>query len=166
MLYDVDDCTDQDKYLIHPSKSTSLIYPAKKKNPQNKETFKMNDKDFKVEQNTVHVGIKRDISNRVNTEEKVNLARRAAYALMGAGFHGENGLTPDIGAFMWTSYVVPRLVYGLEVQDLLRTNFGKLEQFQRKCLRQMQGLPDRVFNTVTLALLDEPPVECTVQKIS
>ena len=52
----------------------------------------MNGKDIKVEQNTVHLGIKRDISNRVNTEEKVNLARRAAYALMGAGFHGGMGL--------------------------------------------------------------------------
>ena len=57
------------RYIRVWNKSTSLIYPAKKKNPQNKETFKMNDKDFTVEQNTVHVGIKRDISNRVNTEE-------------------------------------------------------------------------------------------------
>ena len=78
----------------------SLKYPVKKKNPKSKETFKMNGKDIKVEQNTVHLGIKRDISNRVNIEEKVNLARRTAYSLMGAGFHGGNGLTPEICAFM------------------------------------------------------------------
>ena len=124
----------------------------------------MNGKDIKVEQNTVHLGIKRDSSNRVNTEEKVNLARRAAYALMGAGFHGGDGLTPEICAFMWTSYVVPRLVYGSKVQKLFRTDFEKLEQLQRKCLRQIQGISDRVSNTVTLALLGIPPVECIVQK--
>ena len=61
MLYDIDDCTDQDRYLIQPGKSTSLIYPDKKENPQNRETFKMNGKDIKVEQNTVHLGIERDI---------------------------------------------------------------------------------------------------------
>ena len=60
--------------------------------------------------------------------------------------------------------MVPRLVYGLEVQKLFRIDFEKLERFQRKCLRQSQGLPDRVSNTVTLALLGIPPVECIVQK--
>ena len=66
----------------------------------------------------------------------------------------------------YVPYVVPQLVYGLhvEVEKLLKTDFEKLEQFQRKCLRQIQGLPDRVSNTVTLALFGIPPAECTVHK--
>ena len=44
------------------------------------------------ESNTVHLGIKRDVSGKVNVKEKVTLGRRTAYSLMGAGFLSVNGL--------------------------------------------------------------------------
>ena len=46
----------------------------------------MSGKDIKIEQSTVHLGIKRDVCNLVDIEEKIKSSRRAAYALMGAGF--------------------------------------------------------------------------------
>ena len=100
MLCNVDACTNQDRYLIHPGKITSLIYPAKKNNSENIQAFKLSGKDLKVEQNTLHLGIKRGISNWVNIAEKVNPARRAAYALTGVGFHGGNRRIPSMCAFM------------------------------------------------------------------
>ena len=39
-----------------------------------------------------------------------------------------------------------------------------LEKFQRKCLRQNQGLPDKNPNGVTLSLLGIPPVELIIHK--
>ena len=97
-------------------------------------------------------------------EEKVSLARKTAYALMGAGLHAGNGVTKPLCAYMWSTYVVPRLVYGLEVQNLSRTDIESLERFQRKCLRQIQGLPDKTPNCVTLSLMGVPPVETIIHK--
>ena len=56
------------------------------------------------------------------------------------------------------------MVYGLEVQKLSRTDMESLEKFQRKCLRQIQGLPDKTPNCVTLSLLGIPPVELIIHK--
>ena len=92
------------------------------------------------------------------------VGRKTAYALMGAGLHSGNGLTKPLCAYLWSTYVIPRVVYGLEVQKLSRTDMESLEKFQRKCLRQIQGLPDKTPNCVTLSLLGIPPVELIIHK--
>ena len=94
----------------------------------------------------------------------MGLARKIANALMGAGLHAGNGVTKPLCAYMWSTYVIPRLVYGLEVQNLSRTDIESLERFQQKCLRQIQGLPDKTPNCVTLSLMRVPPVETIIHK--
>ena len=39
-----------------------------------------------------------------------------------------------------------------------------MERFQRKCLHQIQGLPDKTSNCVTLSLMGVPPVETIIHK--
>ena len=74
-------------------------------------------------------------------------------ALMGAGLDSGKVLTTSFSANLWSTYVVQRRVYGLEVQKLLvsRTDVESLEKFQRKCLRQIQVLLDNTPNCVTLS---------------
>ena len=72
---------------------------------------------------------------------------------MGAGFHSINGLKQCINGKLWPTYVIPRLLYGLEVLELKQSDIKQLEQYQRKSLKQIQHLPDRTQNSVTLALL-------------
>ena len=79
-------------------------------------------------------------------------ARRTAYSLMGAGFHGKSGIKPSIKADMWRN-VVPRLIYGLEVHNLRKKDILQLEAFQRRCLKQLQSMPSRTSDTASLALL-------------
>ena len=55
--------------------------------------------------------------------------------------------------------MVPRFTYGLEVLELKANDIKSLEQLQRKSLKQLQSLPDRVQNSITLALLGILPVE-------
>ena len=43
-----------------------LIYPPTRKNTEPNEPFKMSGKGIKIEQSTVHLGIKRDVCNRVD----------------------------------------------------------------------------------------------------
>ncbi len=37
-------------------------------------------------------------------EDKIHKARKAAYAMMGAGFHGFNGLCPDVSLNITNTY--------------------------------------------------------------
>ena len=124
----------------------------------------MGGKRIKCEGQCNHLGIFRDIKQKVNIEEKISLRRKTAYALMGAGLHSGNGLTKPLCAYLWSTYVTPRVVYGLEEHKLSRTDVESLEKFQRKCLRQIQGLPDKTPNCVTLSLLGIPPVELIIHK--
>ena len=65
---------------------------------------------------------------------------------MGPGFQGRNELIPCTCGFIWSSNVIPGLVYGLVVHKRRKLDFEKLELLQGKHLCHIQGLPDRVSN--------------------
>ena len=46
--------------------------------------------------------------------DKINTARWALYSLMGSEAHGTNGLSIPAIRRMYTVFVLPRLMYGLE----------------------------------------------------
>ena len=115
-------------------------------------------------QHTNHLGIHRDSNNKVNVAEKVALGRRTAYSLMGAGLHSGNGLKQCVCGKLWSTYVVPCLIYGLEVLDMKGNDIKVLEQYQRKSLKQIQSLPDKTQNSAVLALLGILPLECIIHK--
>ena len=85
---------------------------------------------------------------------------------MGAGFHSGNGLKACLNGFIWSTFVLPRVTYGLEALILRKTDFETLEKFQRKSLKQIQGLSDKAPNVVVLALLGILPVRNTIHKNS
>ena len=86
--------------------------------------------------------------------------------LLGAGFHSGNGLKVSLNGFLWSTFVLPRMIYGLEALLLRKKDFESLEKFQRKSLKQIQGLPDKTPNSVLLALLGISPVEVAIHKNS
>ena len=55
---------------------------------------------------------------------------------MGAGLHGGSGLKATQNGHIWSTFVIPRLLYDLEVQLLKRKDIENLEKFHRKCLKQ------------------------------
>ena len=113
---------------------------------------------------TVHLGIVRNTSGNADIEGKITLGRKTAYSLMGAGLHGDSGLKATLNGHVWSTFVIPRFLYGLEVQLLKNKDIENLEKFQRKCLKQIQGLPDNTSNTACLALLGILPVEALLHK--
>ena len=122
-------------------------------------------KKLQTEDPIVHLGIHRSSNYIPNIEEKINLGRRTAYSLMGAGFHGKSGLKPSIKADMWRKYVVPRLIYGLEVHNpRKKKDVLQLEAFQRRCLTQLQSLPNRTSDTASMALLGMLPANVYIEK--
>ena len=135
LQWDVENNADRERYGKHPSKSSSLTYcPGRRVKCTD---FYLAGQKVTSESNTVHLGIKRDVSGKVNVEEKVTLGRRIAYSLMGAGFHSVNGLKTSKNSHTWETFVVPRIVYVLEVLLLNNKYFECLEMFQRQSLRQI-----------------------------
>ena len=78
---------------------------------------------------------------------------------MGAGFHGGNGSDAAQNGHIWSIFVIPRLLYGLDVQLLKKKDIENSDRFQRQCLKQFHGLPDNTSDSVCLALLGILPIE-------
>ena len=110
------------------------------------------------ESSIVHLGIKQDVSGKVNIEETVTLGRKTA------GFHSVNGLKTRqvliIGQYLSSLALCMDLRYCYQTKK----EFECIEKFQRQSLRQIQGLPDKTPNSITLALLGMLPLKTVIHK--
>ena len=163
MVWDVENSSDRERYCIHPAKSHLLWYSPHKKNDTDFDIFLSDDK-VDITDTAVHLGILRNTAGTVDIEGKIALGRKTAYSLMGAGFRGGSGLQATQNGHIWSAFVIPRLLYGLEVQLLRKKDIEHLEKFKRKCLKQLQGLPDNTSSSACLALLGIIPIEATLHK--
>lgn len=157
----VQDLTSKDLTTINPTKS-ELVPLTKIQNDYNVQlgTEKIGQRD-----DTKHLGIKRMKKRKVNTEERLQIARRTTYALLGPGLYSHKGMSPLVSAKLWKTYVLPRSLYGIEVLNYTATDIKKLETLQLKMCRQMQGLPSRAANIATYALLGTEPIEAALDKL-
>ena len=75
-------------------------------------------------------------------------------------------LKQSIKANMSMKYVIPRLIYGLEVQNLKKKDILQIEAFQKRCtcMKQLQALPNRTSDTASLALMGMLPVTVCIEK--
>ena len=87
-----------------------------------------------------------------------------------AGLYGRNGFNPMVSAKIWTTYIRPRLLHRAELWRELwcldNTNTNILEKFQPDRLKQLQGLPPRTSNCVTLAIMGMFPIEAEIDRKS
>ena len=100
---------------------------------------------------TVHLGIDRNTRSLVIS--------RTLYSLMGAGADGNSGLSPPVSFHMWKPFALPRMLYGIEVSNLRRSETVQLESLQRSILRRLQCLPNNTANVAVYCLLGARPVE-------
>ena len=56
---------------------------------------------------------------------------------MSAGFHGNNELDPGTYIHIMKTYVIPTLLYGLEVINPDKKNLEKLERFHKRMVKQI-----------------------------
>ena len=67
-------------------------------------------------------------------EGNIALGRKTAYSLGeggGCGVPWRSGLQAAQNGHIWSTFVAPRLLYGLEAQLLKKRDIGHLEKFQR-----------------------------------
>jgi hypothetical protein len=119
-----------------------------------------------VKDTITHLGIERSTKSRKqispNITTKLQLGRKTLYALMGAGLHGLNGLPPIVSVKIYVTYVLPRMLSGLEATILTRPEINLLENFHKNTLRQFQNLPKRTGIPPIYLLLGVPPIEAII----
>ena len=109
----------------------------------------------------VHLGIHRNPSGKATptVKSRIKTARRSAYAMMGAGLHGLNGLNPSVSMKLIESYILPRLLYGLDAMIISDTDITSIEKYYRTLLRQIQHLPVNTANEAIYLLVGALPIE-------
>ena len=155
MLDVINSFANREKYVIHPEKSTIMRIP-KKSTRFEVTDWKLGDKEVSISQTATHLGILCSTKNDINTsnvEDRISCARKTIYSLTGTGLHGTNGLSPTACIKLFNTYVLPRLLYGLETFILKPTHFNLLEIFHLSFLRKIQCLPSRSIRGITYLLL-------------
>ncbi|CAC5377732.1 unnamed protein product [Mytilus coruscus] len=110
---------------------------------------------------TTHMGVlctsKPDDPNPIY--ENVKKARRAMYSLMPAGMHGENGLDIQSLLYIFNIYVIPVLLYGLELLTSSGKNLDIIDIFHKKCIKQLLFLPTSTATPVIYILSGQLSIE-------
>jgi hypothetical protein len=81
---------------------------------------------------------------------------------MGAGFHGLNGIGPEVASLVYRTYVLPTLTYGLQALVLSDKEKEVLSAYHRKNIRYLQHLPQSTATPALYLLMGILPVEALV----
>jgi len=86
---------NQHHYNIHPTK-TKIVQCTNSKTSTHEDSWNLGEKLVQPSDEAVHLGLKRTSKNEceINILDRLKVARRTKYALMGSGVHGTNGLDP------------------------------------------------------------------------
>ena len=156
------------RYKIHPLKTTlvSRVSTRTSRIKDKDRKWNMGDKIVTENSKTEHLGIIRSSKgeNAINIQKRTKLARRTMYSLVKTGVHGCNGLNAKISYKIYQVYVVPRLLYGLEVLLLNKGQLEELEKFHIENLKNIQSLPTRTANSIVYLLLGALPLKAEIEK--
>jgi hypothetical protein len=160
----------KEQYTIHPTKSVVSVYNSGISNESWNELspWILYKQPMPVEPVTTHLGVTRTAEKAATVSpfimERLKTGRRTVYALMGAGLHGLNGLSPVTCLKIYTTYVLPRLISSVETVTLNQNEKNSLETFHRSILRQIQHLPQRTATPAIYLLLGTLPIQAEIDK--
>ena len=80
-------------------------------------------------------------------------------------FHWSNGVEPKVSYKVYQSYIIPRLLYSIEVFKLNNTEIKMLNDFHVNVLRRIRPLPTRTALPAVHLLLGALPLEAELHKI-
>ena len=116
----------QDRVTIHPDKSNAYLLNKSKSYSKKSFSLELSERAVQLSSSTTHLGLLRSETNEnvINIEERLKLARRSLYALINTGLDGSNGLNPRVSYKIYQCYVIPRLLFGLEVLPINQTQLN------------------------------------------
>ena len=157
----VHEATKKDRFSINASKCEVVHFKTKKKQC-GLPTIKYNNTNIDVCNSAKHLGIERNPNNTPDVDSRIQTARKTVYALLGSGLHGKNGISPIISFHVWSTFVIPRLLHGIELLNIRKSDIDTLERYQRQFLKQIQTLPERTASVAVLTLLGAKTIEAQI----
>ena len=85
---------------------------------------------------------------------------------MNTGLHGANGLSLETSYVIYRAYMLPRLLYGLDVLSLTQGQVDQLSRYHIQTLRNIQSLPQHTASAAVYIymLLGALPLEAELHK--
>ena len=150
----------QERFNIHPLKTKVII--INHKGPTSLHEWTLGGTVIRPSPLLCHLGINR-YANSFSSDDLINdrivVARRTAFSLLGAGLHGSGGINNPTMKKIMEVYVIPRLLYALESLIVTQKQKEALDVFFRDLLKRLQALPQRTANEAPYLLFGMLPAE-------
>ena len=121
---------------FNPAKTKCVTFG---KSPYNDRKWSLDDVTLDEADHVVHLGVILANDTKSHTKARIKSARRAFYALQGAGLC-VNGTSSDTITHIYTTAIRPVLLYGLECIYQCKTVINDAERLQSKLLKSALGL--------------------------
>lgn len=157
------DYSDDHLYELHPVKS--VVCPQKTSREDSTESMQwfLDSKPAPKVESFEHLGLVwRTGKSTPDISPRLSLARKTAYSLMGVGFHGNNGLDPSACQKLCETFVIPRMLYGLEATTISKSQLETLDKCHRVIIRRIQGLSESTAISAIYLLMGTFPVTATM----
>ncbi|CAC5416673.1 unnamed protein product [Mytilus coruscus] len=111
------DFSKREAYLLQPAKSCVIQSKSSHHEKVNENFWTLGNSILPTSNKATHIGICRtdDDSCKATIDENLKKARRTLYSLMGDGLYGQNGLNPQTSMSIMNTYIIPIMLYGLEI---------------------------------------------------
>ena len=157
---------NEERYKLSEQKSKIMIFNCRKKNiPDSSDIpYQINSKDLEITSSYTYISVEMKAEHGPILDAAIATARKTLYSLMDAWLHGYNGVEPKVGIKMWNIYVKPRMLFGLESQNVSKGDRAALNQYHKVFLKRIMQLPSRAADGAVYILSGEIPVEADLDK--
>ena len=145
----------RERYIYNTEKTKSIII-----NSKTDVELLLNGQTLGVSTQEKHLGIMRNNkNNNLDTiQARVKEARRSAYSLMGAGLCGLNGSGVEVALMLYSTYIIPVMLYGLEALVLQESELDILEDFHKRNIWPILHLTTSTASPALFLVTGYPPI--------
>ena len=161
------DHSKMERFILQPVKSVVLeiLNKLRKSKVKSSNSWDLDGVKMPTVDKTMHVGICRSAdTDETAVAENIKKARRTMYSLMSAGLHGENGLDPETSLHLYQIYVLPVLLYGMEVVFPRQKFVDDLDKFNKHSLKHLLSLPVTTADPAIYVLSGTIPIEAMIHQ--
>ena len=161
----------QERYQLQHTKTNSIRMHSNRKQyssgQQNLNLLQINGQPINDTKEAPHIGLLQSDTiaktMEINVEQNIKKARRTTYSSMASGLHGHNGLDSETSLQLFKTYVLPIVLYGMEILLPTKTHTEKMDLFQKKILKQILSLPKNAPDCAVYILTGIWPIELQIQ---
>ena len=147
-------------YSINPLKSAVVVHNDRA--TQGIRVWKFGNDVIPEKDSHPHLGVQRASKRTDNRCHNImQIGSKTLYSLTGSGAK-RRGLSPPILAVLWDVFCVPRMLYGVEIINLLKGETSTLDKYQNQVFKTLLGLPKTTSSAAINLLTGLAPLSTCV----